>query len=135
MPARFVLAIPTLQEFGCFDYIATTLQEAQVWLRLGPYYSAIRSRDLCRAFYEVTGQTLYPLSNMQMPSLAPGEDALVFYVPPSDSARSIRDMTVDYMVANYQLGLLKRVDVVTPDDEATHATEELMSVSVVEQGL
>lgn len=119
MTARFVLAFPTLQDFGCYEYNPITLEEAQRWLYQGPYYSAIRSRDLCRAFYHVTGKTLYPLSDMQTPVLAPGEDALVFSVPTSDSVPSLREMSVEYMAAHYQLGLLKRVDGVAQEVEAT----------------
>ncbi len=110
MANRFVLALPTLQDFGSFDYLPVTIEEAQQWLSKGPYYSAIRSRDLCRAFYEVLRQTLYPLSSMQVPTLAPGEEALVFCVPPAPEAPSIRDMTVEYMIAHYQVGLLKCLD-------------------------
>lgn len=131
MTNRFVLPIPTLPHYGNYDYLPMSLEEVQQWLDLGPYYSAIRSRDLCLAFLRVTGRTLHPLSStIQTPPLEPGEDALIFFVPPSETVHSIRDMSFEYMVENHQFGLLCRVDVIA---EATHQTDELVRVSVVEQ--
>jgi len=131
MTARFVLPIPTLPVFGNYDYLQLDLAQVQQWLDLGPYYSSIRSRDLCLAFRHVTGRTLYPLSSaIQTPILEPGENALIFFVPPSETIHSIRDMSFDYMLENYQFGLLCRVDVVA---EASRETGELASVSLVEE--
>ncbi len=133
MTARFVLPIPTLPVFGNYDYLQLDLTQVQQWLDLGPYYSSIRSRDLCLAFRHVTGRTLYPLSSaIQAPILEPGEDALIFFVPPSETIHSIRDMTFEYMVQHHQFGLLCRVDVVA---EVPQETDELASVSVVEHSV
>lgn len=135
MTDRFVLPMPTLPIFGNYDYLPLSLEGAKQWLSKGPYYSGIRSREICLAFRDVTGYTLFQLSSViQTPPLDPGEDALIFFVPPSETVHSIRDMTFKYMVENYQFGLLCRVDGVAT--EAPRDTGELVSVvepSVVEQ--
>jgi len=133
MPKRLLLATPLLQDFGCYDYIPLNLEEAIMWLYRGQYFSAIRSRDMCHALNELVGRNVYPLAGINTPKLEPGDEALVFSVPMSDSVRSVREMTREYMVQNYQLGLLTRVDVVAPEVEETRETGELDRVSAVQE--
>jgi len=50
MAPRFVLPIPTLPHHGNYNYLPMSLVEVQQWLDRGPYYSGVRSRDLCLIF-------------------------------------------------------------------------------------
>jgi len=126
MPKRQILAYPTLHSFGDYDYFPITLAEAQTWLAQGEYYSTMRSRDMCHALREVTGRTIYPLFGAEMPSLEPGDEALVFKIVLSPTVRSIHNMSRDYMLENYQLGLLRRVDGLEAQEHQEEENEETL---------
>ena len=130
MPARQILSSPTLLDFGCYDYFELTLEGAIEWLSRGEYFCTIRSRDMCYALHELSQRNIYPLYGAPTPPLNPGEEALVYYVMLSDSVRSVAQMSREYMMTNYQFGLLKRVDgmntpLTTESDTSSGALAEL----------
>lgn len=133
MPARQIRSSATLVEFGCYDYFPLSLEEAIIWLAQGEYYSTLRSRDMCFALHELTGRAVYPLYGAPTPPLNQGEEALIYYIPLSETVRSVNNMPRDYMLENYQLGLLKRVDVVPPDGEDEEAGTEATVETAVQQ--
>ncbi len=133
MPVRQIVSSPTLLAYGCYDYFELSLHEAIDWLAQGEYYSTMRSRDMCFALHDLTGRNIYPLSGAPQPPLLPAEEALVFYIKLSETVRTINNMSRDYMLENYQLGLLKRVDVVPPDGEDEEAETEATVETAVQR--
>ena len=129
---RLILSTPLLQDFGCYDYFSMSLEEARAWMYQGPYFVAMRSRDLCYALHSLVGRNIFPLSGLETPTLRPGDEALVFYVPLSAEVRSARELTSDYILQNYRLGLLKHVEV---SETSQHTTDELDGIAPIEQEL
>ena len=107
---RLLLAFPTLCEFGCYDYFPLTLDEAIDWLNDGEFVSTLRSRDMCYALKDLTGEEIWPCYSSETPRLSPGDEALVYHLPLTETIRSTRDMSRHYMTSHFQFGLLKRVD-------------------------
>jgi len=138
MPSRVILSTPFLKSFGCFDYDPITLEDAIAWLSRGPYFCALRSRDMCRVLYQLTRRSFYPLIGMETPARSPGDEALVFFIPITEDMPSVKGMPPEYMLHHYELGLLKRVDVIVANVQqegtATETATEPQEASLADKG-
>lgn len=128
---RLILANSQLHNFGCYDYFPLTLTEAIAWLSKGEYFSTLRNRDMCFALHDLTGRNIYPLYGAPVPPLNPGDEALVYYVTLSETVRSLQQMTREYMKANYEFGMLKRVDGVD-QEQVNDGTSDVLEGQDVE---
>lgn len=131
MPVRQILSTPTLFEFGCYDYCHLSLDQAIEWLSRGEYFSTLRSSVMCRALHQLTGRSIYPLYGVPNPPLDQGEEALVYYVSLSETVRNVTSMTLEYMLSNYSLGLLKRVDVAPQGEHQKETSEKSVDMSIL----
>ncbi len=105
--ARLILNSAVIPQPGVYEYRYLSVEEAQDWLKNGPYQSSLRYDETADAMEKLLG--VRPVVVRRVAHLPRGDEALESRLKMSVSAAHKLKLTSDQIAENAEIGLLTRI--------------------------